>query len=264
MKRMQIVVATAAMLVAGAAQAQQFTASSDILGGGSSYIGPGSPGYSAAGAVADGGRDAFDGFGGYENIGALTFTRQTEQLGNTYRFFDTFTNSTAGDITQLVRFSGDLGSDGGTNLVTQTPGISVTCQGACTSDPVVALVYSNNGMGTISFGPGTHSGNDRLSVDFLLTVGAGQSVSLANFAFLASEQSGTAPSDVVLANATAASLFANPNFSGLTAQQIASTVNFGAGSGAVPEPSAWALMIAGFGMVGGAMRRRPSATRAIA
>ena len=32
-------------------------------------------------------------------------------------------------------------------------------------------------------------------------------------------------------------------------------------SGAVPEPAAWALMIAGFGLVGGAMRRRQQSVR---
>lgn len=35
-------------------------------------------------------------------------------------------------------------------------------------------------------------------------------------------------------------------------------------SGAVPEPATWALMIGGFGCVGGAMRRRTSTLRAIA
>ena len=34
-----------------------------------------------------------------------------------------------------------------------------------------------------------------------------------------------------------------------------------AGAGAVPEPASWALMIGGFGMVGGAMRRRKVNTR---
>ena len=32
-------------------------------------------------------------------------------------------------------------------------------------------------------------------------------------------------------------------------------------SGAVPEPAAWALMLAGFGLVGGAMRRRQQSVR---
>lgn len=35
-----------------------------------------------------------------------------------------------------------------------------------------------------------------------------------------------------------------------------------AGSGAVPEPATWALMIGGFGMIGAAMRRRPTAVNA--
>jgi len=34
------------------------------------------------------------------------------------------------------------------------------------------------------------------------------------------------------------------------------TITLGSGSGAVPEPAAWMLMIGGFGLVGGAMRRR--------
>ena len=38
----------------------------------------------------------------------------------------------------------------------------------------------------------------------------------------------------------------------------AGTFNFGAG--AVPEPAAWAMMIAGFGLVGAAMRRRTKVT----
>jgi hypothetical protein len=29
----------------------------------------------------------------------------------------------------------------------------------------------------------------------------------------------------------------------------------------VPEPATWAMMIAGFGLVGGAMRRRPAAEK---
>lgn len=37
-------------------------------------------------------------------------------------------------------------------------------------------------------------------------------------------------------------------------------VAFKASFGAVPEPATWALMILGFGVVGGAMRRRQSAT----
>ncbi|MBM6577743.1 PEP-CTERM sorting domain-containing protein [Microvirga sp. SRT01] len=39
------------------------------------------------------------------------------------------------------------------------------------------------------------------------------------------------------------------------------STNSNAGIGAVPEPSTWAMMIVGFGMVGGAMRRRRVSTK---
>jgi hypothetical protein len=39
------------------------------------------------------------------------------------------------------------------------------------------------------------------------------------------------------------------------------TFTTGAAFGLVPEPSTWAMIIGGFGMVGGAMRRRRSMTK---
>ena len=39
------------------------------------------------------------------------------------------------------------------------------------------------------------------------------------------------------------------------------TYNFEVASGAVPEPASWAMMLGGFGLVGGAMRRRKTAVR---
>jgi hypothetical protein len=39
------------------------------------------------------------------------------------------------------------------------------------------------------------------------------------------------------------------------------TYNFEVASGAVPEPASWAMMLGGFGLVGGAMRRRKTAIR---
>ena len=41
----------------------------------------------------------------------------------------------------------------------------------------------------------------------------------------------------------------------------ADNLTFSLGGGGVPEPSAWALLIIGFGLVGGAMRRRAGAVR---
>jgi len=42
------------------------------------------------------------------------------------------------------------------------------------------------------------------------------------------------------------------------------TVDIGSVDGAIPEPEAWLLMIAGFGLVGGALRRRNAMEKAIA
>lgn len=41
-------------------------------------------------------------------------------------------------------------------------------------------------------------------------------------------------------------------------------INYTAAAGAVPEPTSWAMMIAGFGVVGGAMRRRQKVSVAFA
>jgi len=39
-------------------------------------------------------------------------------------------------------------------------------------------------------------------------------------------------------------------------QSFSTLAQVGSGVGAVPEPASWALMVGGFGLVGGAMRRR--------
>jgi hypothetical protein len=44
-------------------------------------------------------------------------------------------------------------------------------------------------------------------------------------------------------------------------QSLTTYAQVGAGAGAVPEPASWAMMLGGFGLVGGAMRRRKAAVR---
>jgi hypothetical protein len=54
----------------------------------------------------------------------------------------------------------------------------------------------------------------------------------------------------------------NQNYGGGGTHIVFDNLTFNAAvSGAVPEPATWALMILGFGAVGGAMRRRQSATK---
>jgi len=44
-------------------------------------------------------------------------------------------------------------------------------------------------------------------------------------------------------------------------QSLTTYAQVGTGAGAVPEPASWAMMLGGFGLVGGAMRRRKAAVR---
>jgi len=44
-------------------------------------------------------------------------------------------------------------------------------------------------------------------------------------------------------------------------QSLTTFAQVGTGAGAVPEPASWAMMLGGFGLVGGAMRRRKAAVR---
>lgn len=257
MKRNLFVALAMTLAGAGAAQAAQFTTTVDIIGSGgyvSSFNGFVPPN-STLGAVNDGGRDAFDGYGYYKAMGGLTLHRQTEQFAgqNLYRFFDTFTNNSAETVTRTVTFYGNLGSDGATKAQPSGAGYLVTCQfgSACWADPVVAGIYGNNGLGVQTLI------GEQYYVNFALTLAPGASASILNFAFLASSWGGTNASDVALATDRAQALLANPLLDGLTDKQLHQVVNFDLGlPGAVPEPSSWAFMIGGFGMVGASLRRR--------
>lgn len=264
--------------LAGGASAQQFQATGDINDGystASAYYGTGYAG-SSLGAVYDGGRDAFDTYGVYTgDFGGLILFRQTELFSdqNLFRFFDTFVNTTGSTIDTLLTFGGDLGSDGGSQILASGGGLFVTCAGVagnCSGDPVIAHVGGSAAAQSLSF--------DDYAATFHITVNPGQSVSLLNFAFLASSLPGTSASDISLALSTGQSLLANPYLDGLSAEQRAQIVNFtggpptlpppggaGGGVGGVPEPATWALMILGFAGAGGALRanrRRVATARA--
>lgn len=242
------------------AHAAQFQAGADIFTGtgtAASYTGAGGnaqPSNRPLGSVADGGYDTFDNFGFWTGgTGGLTLSRQVELLsGNTYRFFDTFTNTGTAAISTTVNFFGNLGSDGDELVSTATGGLIVSCQddgaGACTEDAVLALVSGNNGLAQAAITP------DRYNARFALNVAAGQSVSVLNFAFLARDEAGPLASDTALAQTTGAALMAAPRTEGLTDAQVARIVNFAVS--AVPEPSTWAMMMLGFAATAITIRRR--------
>jgi hypothetical protein len=250
------------------AHAAQFQAGADIFTGtgvAARYVGPGGnvqPSNRPLGSIADGGFDTFDNFGFYNSgTGGLALSRQVELLsGNTYRFLDTFTNTTGGTIRTTVNFFGNLGSDGDELVSYAQGGLTVSCEddgdGNCTGDAVLALVAGNNGLAQAAVTP------DRYNARFALDVAAGQSVSLLNFAFLARDENGPLASDVDLARTTGQALMAAPRVEGLSATQIATIVNFNVT--AVPEPASWAMMLIGFGATGVMLRRRRATRLAFA
>ncbi len=256
-----LAVVTAPTLV----QASQIVAQPGIFNGsgyGASYSGPGGavqPSNQPLGAVVNGGNGAFDMFGYYNSgVGSLTETRKVDLLGgNTFRFFDTFTNNTNSTITTTLNFFGNLGSDGWELVKLNQAGLMVSCTdggaGGCADQPVLALVSGNNGLGKASITP------DRYNVSFEIKLDAGQSLSLLNFAFLASDENGPTDADVLLAGSVGQSLLSGPRLEGLTDAQIRSIANYNITS-AVPEPATWIMMIVGFGTLGGAALRRRKVT----
>lgn len=256
-----IAVALAAtFLAAPAAHADQITAGNDIFNGvdyGSRYTGAGgytSPAHQALGAVVGGANQAFDAFGFYNaGVGSLQQVRQVELLGgNVYRFFDSFTNTGATQVTTTLNFFGNLGSDGDELVSHDASGLIVSCtddgQSQCTGQPVLALVSGNNGLGQAALSP------DRYNVRYSVSLAPGQTLSLLNFAFLASDASGPTAADQALARQTGMDLLAAPRLDGLNAAQVASIANYTIT--AVPEPGSWALMLTGLVVVPLLRRRR--------
>jgi hypothetical protein len=238
--------------------AAQFTFDENVEGGaGGSYIGPGVD-FSFLGGVLDGGRDAFDGYGGVTNLGGLEFSRHTDALTglNTFRFLDTFTNNTNQAISTTVRFYGNLGSDTNGSVVFDHEFFMTTCQfaGACVGDPVISHVFGNNAFTQNNISASFTTSNILgYNIDTMLTLAPGESAGLLFFAFLASEETGTNHSlDGPLAVSIGASLVANPILTGLTQSEIDSIVNYSV----VPLPSS--VWLFGSGLIGliGLVRRK--------
>lgn len=202
------------------------------------------------------GVDAYDIFG---NIGAvsdratgaayssqfngLTGNRQTQTISTglnvsptAVRWFDSFTNNTASTITANIRFAGNLGSDGNTNILAQGAGYIISNEGntSTNSDPTVLQIYSDANYAS-QVGINHSIGSDLFSYDYLIEVAPGQTASIlfASFVFadiartLYSSNPEAVEREKQAAINAAISFINSPIFTGLTADQIATIVNFG-------------------------------------
>ena len=212
------------------------------------------------------------------SFNGVTVTRQLYMPPGTdfLRYFDTFVNTTTAPLKIQVAFQGNLGSDSSTvvsatasgdQLLTAADVWAVTTQGnfgnpgiAPVGDPVVGMLAGNIHLTAVARGAFsgaspfdstfTSSGDDNLSFVYSLDVAPGESVSTVFFVFrglseVANQPNGSPPppagSQVPAAVAALTAMLANPDFSQLSAQQIAQISNLTA----VPEPSTWALLVSG-------------------
>jgi hypothetical protein len=261
----------AAIVLSGTtASAASFVISEDIEDGssqGQQYVGAGAFG-GFVGAVFDGGNDAFDNYGRWQDPGpsgsSLSFTRRVEALtaSNTYRFLDTFTNATGTTISTTITFTGNLGSDGDEAIDLSSPGITVAHESrsnGSTTDPVIAHVYGNNAFAAANMS--AVIGLETYTSTANIVLAPGESIGILQFAYLSREDtlitdygSGTNGSNTVgayIADAIAVgnALLSNPDLSGFSQSEIASIANFSA----VPEPSSVVFLSVALAMMG---RRR--------
>jgi hypothetical protein len=111
------------------------------------------------------------------------------------------------------------------------------------------------------------NGNDGLSFDFSGLVGASFANSLpSDFGFALRDGSASAFSSQALPTSFDISEFTNGNggnssvFSYVGGQRYGVITSASGSTAAVPESATWAMMIAGFGLVGGVTRRRRNTT----
>lgn len=233
--------------------------------------------------------DAYDGWGAlygtsdpatYDNapyatpFNGLSGSRQTEtdptvtgMPDGSVRWFDSFTNETDSTITANIAFGGNLGSDSITYIHATGDGYVVTGQGAPggqSYDPVILHLYGNNAYALTSVGVNVTNEDDNPFFVFPVSVAPGQTVAIMNVNVLygsvgrGSDPDGSIYAADVLAAEAYGQLFVNsPIFDGLTADQVATLINWNVSvDGSLPTAGASAtLAFAAQDALGGMLSR---------
>ena len=181
--------------------------------------GPAGP-IAVTGMSGDGYAAAFASSDGGGTVSATAFGRRDGTTANGQLFYDIFLDAPATTVSKVrVGFSGLLSSWG-----------SGSAKAAIVVGPETLFFYS--------YDPGGRAKTVPFRLTRTVTLTGGSSLALGIFGVASVNFNGAAPADYRLGFASA---YVDP------------TVTF---SAAVPEPASWALLIAGFGMTGAALRRR--------
>lgn len=175
---------------------------------------------------------------------AATTISLDANLGGTLAIDGLYNGQTVSFSPQFVRFTGTSSADAATII----SGFSVYELSS------LKLESSVNGSdGIVDFGAGYVYGSGILNGTAVSGFGKLSGDILAAFAGGSFTQGGTSPAPFTFTNAQ----FTTPNNGSVTftsgnfiSSSVVPTV------AAVPEPASWAMMIGGFGLIGGAMRRR--------
>nr|WP_310523920.1 PEPxxWA-CTERM sorting domain-containing protein [Polymorphobacter sp.] len=120
----------------------------------------------------------------------------------------------------------------------------------------ISFSGEDSSYGTGLFGPMAHSHSQALTWSIILNINGVDQTVFSQF-FAGDDQTALNSLGVIsFAGGTVSSVgFSCDNCSFNTFHQFSDT-RIELGTGAVPEPASWAMMIAGFGLVGAAARRR--------
>lgn len=200
--------------------------------GGDAYDGygylSGRPNHSASQAYAS----PFNGLSGARYTSAVATGEAHAPLA--FRWFDSFTNNTNQDISAIIRFSGNLGSDGRNTLLSHAaPGYVIMADSTTfgTPDETIVQIYSDANYAS-NVAVYASAGDDNVYFDYTLNVAPGQTASTLVFNYLVvdpdrvTDPTAALQREIELGKILATSFINSPIFTGLTADQIASIVNF--------------------------------------